>query len=115
MRDGACGISTHLTKLCKVDYSDNTTPPRKESKHTQHPMEHAWQAWEIAVSIVLCTLSVVFSVSFMCWLGWKIRKMKLRSQEPDFDMVNRRVVDHPPDDIELGIQTTGDKPPARRS
>lgn len=86
--------------------------PRKKKERTEHPMWPTWHTWEIAVSAVLCTLSVSFSVGFTGWLMWKMWKTRLRSQEPDFNMVNTRVVNHPPADIESGTQNTGATFPA---
>lgn len=66
-------------------------------------MDHTWQTWEIAVSVVFCLLSV----SFMVWTVLQLRKMRLRSQEPPFDMQNPHGTNHVPDNIELGTQTVG--------
>lgn len=60
---------------------------KKGLKTFQHQMGHTWQTWEITVSVVLSALSI--SISFTVWLVWQDRKMRQRSQEPDFDLVTR--------------------------
>lgn len=70
-------------------------------------MGHIWQTWEIVVSIVLCTLSISFSISFMIWTALQLRKMRLCSQEPPFDMQNPRGANQATDNIELGTQSVG--------
>jgi len=60
--------------------------------------------WEIAILTVFTTLGVMF----LFWLVWR---MILRSQEPNFVMVNPpHVVTSPPDDIELGTLNAAGRP-----